>query len=230
MAANTSDRFRGASDFAEALGALAGGSAVPAPRGTLQETRAETAAGVGVGAAAVVAEEPRSAGPLLTGIGLTRNAGIPDGKRGGVVVGILLAAAATVALAAFVLTRGGGGDAGASSTQVPPPPVDTTMPMGIPAPPPPSPAHSTGWTEVSAPSVPSGQSAVSGHPTPTPPLPAPRKNAPQPSGAPLAVEPAPAPAPVQTAAKPAATPDCSQTYVIDSDGNKHFRPECYPHK
>jgi tRNA A-37 threonylcarbamoyl transferase component Bud32 len=93
--------------------------------------------------------------------------------------------------------------------------------------------------DMSGQSGPTGQSAGSGHPGDAVAAPEPRKvhgqgaqAGVQAAGAGLAKPPGATPgqnakATHGHAGDGPAKPDCSQTYTIDSDGNKHFRPECF---
>jgi serine/threonine-protein kinase len=212
MAHNPADRFRSATEFAQALGVLARGTPVPSQPLSLEETRSETVAALVAVPAHVGAREVRVAEVAPTALGMTRSAATLENKRGTLLLGVLVAMIAVVAL---VTIRGSGGRMPAT----PPLAVASLSPTAAPVPPAARTAPSASAAEVSAPQPVSGRSTVSGH---SAPVVAPRKNAGQGVGAPLASAPA-----GSASSMPPLRVECPQTYFIDLEGNKHFRPECF---
>ena len=230
MAPKAEDRFQHVGELAAELAPFAS-SAMPgqppgndtrsetvAPRATSHEPRSPVVSPVVVvtgdrlDPAPAAASVVRTGGPARSGWGL-RRAIVGLGLAMGVV-----AAGATI----FTLTREraapergvpSAAALGVASPHVEAPPEEPSAVPRVPLP-----------GSVSAPAV-SGHSELSGRSTDAAPASARADSsarAPGPPVAKTAVRPAPA-SPVSSASKP----NCKQKYTLDSEGNKHFRPECF---
>jgi len=247
MATNPADRFAGVSELAEALAQFRGGAdrpSIPAPLGA---TRIETAPKIRVGT-------ERPASPTRTAVAVARSAA-PTGKRGlGLVIGATGAALLALGAGAFAWTSAGKGaaspmpgpSAAISSANAPPalPASVTASPSAgsAPADPPLPLSGDTSGKDASGQDL-SGQEGVSGRSDEAVLAPEFAKNHGQGGGSALAHHPGapsgadrgsahgtPMPSsPIAPAGPKASTkPDCAQNYTVDPEGNKVFRPECFP--
>jgi serine/threonine-protein kinase len=103
-----------------------------------------------------------------------------------------------------------------SAQALAPPPAAATAPRE-PAAPPSDPVAAASAASTSLPAIAS---------TPAAPIAPARPGAPQRKAAP-APKPAQPETPAPAAPKPAAKPDCSPNFYFDSNGEKHFKPECF---
>jgi eukaryotic-like serine/threonine-protein kinase len=247
MAGNAADRFVGVGELADALAPFAGGEYRPAARAPMEATHIEAAAVVRPGT-----ERPRQTGSAPQSIvGMARSAAPSGQMGGGLVIGAASAALVVMGAGAFAWTQAGKGasripppSAAASSASTPlsaPSPVTARPSAGLaPAAPPPVGSDASGKS-VSGEEL-SGQERASGHSgnsvpaTESPKFRGPgdgselarHPDVPSTTGHRAARETQVPSSQVEPAGSKASTkPDCAQTYTIDPEGNRIFRPECF---
>ncbi len=213
-------RFQTVADLAVALqgfGSSRGRMSVEGIVATLQRAGAPPAtAGPSTAPAALVA----SGEPALTS-GAWGQTGPVAGSRLKVAAAVAsLATVAAIALVVLFLLRGSGHTPSASTGLVTigpePSAVAAAPPTTLPvardpvATPPPSATPSA--SSSASPSAPSASTPTAARPTPAATM------------KPAVGAPATAPPPAASAA-----PNCNPRYFYDSNGNKHYKPECFPH-
>ena len=236
MARNVADRFAGVGELGAALAPLAGATYRPSQRAPMEVTRAETGGEVRFPGTEHLS--PAADRHAQSVVGVARSA--EPARRRVRSAALVVSAAAVVAIAAevFLWRHGKGGAAQVTS------PASAAVTSSVAAPPTTAPPPSTTSSAASAPPPQvsgtgvSGREEASRHPESAPAAPEPRKNRGS-AGGPSLAQHATAPAlassgPARGSSPGAPTgsatstkPDCTQTYTIDSEGNKHFRPECF---
>ncbi len=227
MAPRAADRFGSASELADVVAPFAGPTYRPSqvPGRGLEATHLETAGVVGQSSGGV---------PVQSVVGVTRSA-VPASKAKSIaLVASIVTVIAVVAGGVAAVHRSAETTTAIGATASSPSPV-SPVPVAGPTPPV---ATTPPIVATIAPASPSATSADAAKDADTQAAPELRKvDGPRHHGgsgasrathdAPLASAPSALPAATAPPESTAPKLDCTQTYTIDSEGNKHFRPECF---
>ncbi len=244
MALNPAGRFGGVGELAEALAPFVGvGAYRPSQVAPMVATRIETAGGVRIGPDS----HPSTSSAAQSVAGVASNTAPAGRRRRRIALAVSAFAIVALGIEAFAWLHGKGGAPPAmpSASAAASAELGLAVASSFPPAPAPSGAASTPPASPLLGQIASGQDGASGRPDDAPLKSEPRRNHGQAGGSLPAKHGAFPPdagrGPDQeahasssgaapTTSAPTTKPDCTQTYTIDSEGNKHFRPECFSAK